>query len=279
MTDQKTQPLALPISVFIIACNEADRIARTIESVRDLTDDIVVIDSGSTDGTREIATSLGARTIHNPWPGYGPQKKFAENHCRHEWILNLDADEVATPRLIGEIRALFSQGKPSKEAYLIRIVEVFPGDDRPRFRAHSHNYVRFYHKDAGSFSTSPVHDVVQLHSGVAAGQLKGIIHHFSMRGIGEQITKFNKYSDDLVENLHPANKRIATWRVFTEFPMAFLKAYLIRLHILRGTYGFLVATNYAIFRHLRVAKHYERRKTRARHVNRRPKAGRMPERP
>ena len=83
-----------PLSVFIIALNEADRIGRTIAAVRSLSDDIVLVDSGSTDGTQALAESLGARVIHHDWPGYGQQKRFAEEQCRHAWLLNIDADEV-----------------------------------------------------------------------------------------------------------------------------------------------------------------------------------------
>src|SRR3712207_4928412 len=98
----------LPLSVFIIARNEADRIGATIRAVRDLTDDLVVIDSGSTDGTQAVAEELGARVIFNAWPGYGPQKRFGEEQCRHDWILNLDADEELSPALREEIRSLFA---------------------------------------------------------------------------------------------------------------------------------------------------------------------------
>ncbi len=89
----------LPLSVFIIAKNEADRIGATIRAVRDLTDDVVVIDSGSTDGPKAVAEGLGARVIFNAWPGYGLQKRFGEEQCRHEWLLNIDADEELSPTL------------------------------------------------------------------------------------------------------------------------------------------------------------------------------------
>src|SRR5689334_17029892 len=98
----------LPLSVFIIAKNEADRIGATIRAVRDLTDDLVVIDSGSTDGTQAVAEQLGARVIPNDWPGYGPQKRFGEEQCRHIWLLNIDADEVVPPDLSARIRAVFA---------------------------------------------------------------------------------------------------------------------------------------------------------------------------
>ena len=96
----------LPLSVFIIAQNEADRIGETIRAVRGLTDDLLVVDSGSTDGTQAVAEALGARVVFNPWPGCGPQKRFAEEQCRHTWLLNLDADEVMPPNLAAEIRFL-----------------------------------------------------------------------------------------------------------------------------------------------------------------------------
>ena len=115
-----------PLSIFIIARDEADRIARTIEAVRALSDDIVLVDSGSTDGTQTIAERLGARVVFNPWPGYGPQKRFAEELCRHDWLLNLDADEVVPPELAAEIAALFAGAGPGADAYKLRIAEIFP---------------------------------------------------------------------------------------------------------------------------------------------------------
>src|SRR5829696_9538141 len=122
---------APPLSIFIISRDEADRIGDTIRAIRDLTDDLVVVDSGSSDGTQGIAEALGARVIHHPWPGYGPQKRFAEDQCRHLWLLNLDADEVVPPELEREIRALFAEGEPQSPAYRIGIAEIFPGEDRP----------------------------------------------------------------------------------------------------------------------------------------------------
>src|SRR5688572_2895484 len=107
---------ALPLSVFIIARNEADRLGETLRAVRGLTDDLVVVDSGSTDGTQVLAESLGARVVHHDWAGYGPQKRFAETLCRHEWLLNLDADEVVPPDLSAEIASLLA-GAPAADAY------------------------------------------------------------------------------------------------------------------------------------------------------------------
>ncbi len=250
----------LPLSIFIIARNEAARIGATIRAVRDLTDDLVVVDSGSTDGTPALAESLGARVIHHDWPGYGPQKRFAEEQCHHDWLLNLDADEVVPPGLAAEIRALFAAGEPSRPAWRIGIAEVFPGEDRPHRLAYTLWPVRLYRKDRGRYSPSPVHDRVDLQPGVAPGRLRGRIAHFSVRSLGEQLDKLNRYSDQQADDLDARGVVIPTWRVFVELPGNFLKAYFGRRHFVRGAYGFLTAMNYAMSRHLRIAKHYERRR-------------------
>jgi glycosyltransferase involved in cell wall biosynthesis len=250
----------LPLSIFIIAQNEADRIGETIRAVRDLSDDIVVIDSGSTDGTQAVAESMGARVVYNPWNGYGQQKRFGEDQCRHSWMLNLDADEVAPPGLVTEIKALFEPGEPERDAYKIRIAEIFPGEAAPHPWAYALAPVRLYRKDRGRYSTSLVHDRVELEPGATVGRLKGIIHHRSVRSLGNQIEKLNRYSDQQAVDLDIRGVTIPTWRLFFELPAAFLKAYVGRRHIVRGTYGFLTAMNYAISRHLRLAKHYEKRR-------------------
>lgn len=256
----------LPISVFVIARNEADRIGATLEAVRDLTDDLVVVDSGSNDRTVEIALGFGARVSHREWAGYGPQKRFAEEQCRHDWLLNLDADEVVSPNLANEISAYFQAGAgPPCDAYAIGIAEVFPGETRPHPWAYTLHPVRLYRRSRGRYSPSPVHDRVDLAAGATIGRLRHRIHHFSVRSLGDQVEKLNRYSDQQADDLDARGITIPTWRALVEFPAAFFKAYIGRRHFVRGLYGFLTAMNYAIARHLRLAKHIERR--------------RMPERP
>ena len=251
---------AAALSVFIIAKNEADRIGDTIRALRDLADEIVVVDSGSSDGTQALAEALGARVIFNPWPGYGPQKRFAEDQCRHDWLLNVDADEVVSSELKEEIGALFASGGPARDAYRLGISEIFPGEGKPHPWAYTLRPVRLYRKDRGRYAASLVHDRVELTPGARVGRLRGLIHHYSVRSLGDQIDKLNSYSDQQAEDLAIRGVSIPTWRVFVEFPANFLKAYVGRRHFVRGVYGFLTAMNYAISRHLRIAKHVERRR-------------------
>ncbi len=252
-------PKALPLSVFIIAKDEADRIGRTIEAVRGLAEDIVVVDSGSRDGTPEVAAALGARVIYNPWPGYGQQKRFAEDQCRHTWLLNIDADEVIPPDLAAEIRALFAAGEPPADAYEMRIAEIFPGERAPTRFAYALAPVRLYRRDKGRYSASPVHDRVALVPDAKVARLKGTVHHFSVRSLGDQLMKLNAYSDAQADDLDARGETVSIFRLVTEFPANFIKAYIGRRHCLRGVYGFMTAMNYAFYRYLRAAKHWERR--------------------
>ncbi|KAF0231441.1 MAG: family 2 glycosyl [Beijerinckiaceae bacterium] len=249
----------LPLSIFIITRNEADRLPRTLAAIKALSDDIVVVDSGSTDDTVALAAATGARTLYRDWEGYGPQKRFAEEQCRHQWLLNLDADEWIPPHLADEIRVLLAGNGPMADAYEIRIAEVFPGEAAPHPLAYALPPVRLYRRDKGRYSASPVHDRVDLAPGARVARLKGIIHHFSVRSIGDQIAKLNAYADQQVSDLAARGKSIPTWRLLVEFPAAFFKAYILRRHFVRGFYGFITAMNFAFFRWLRVAKDYERR--------------------
>src|SRR5438105_2601638 len=120
----------LPISVFIIALNEADRIGCAIESVREWVDEIIVIDSGSSDDTVKLADSMGARVLYHAWKGYGLQKRFGEEQCRNRWLLNLDADEEITPALAEEIQGLFADGEPELAGFILRIRDLLPGETK-----------------------------------------------------------------------------------------------------------------------------------------------------
>lgn len=249
----------IPLTIFIIAKNEADRIAATLNPAMKLAEDVLVVDSGSTDGTQGLCESIGARVLYNEWAGYGLQKRFAEDNSKFSWLLNLDADEVMPVGLVEELRDLFKDGAPDVKAWEIPIAEVFPGESQPHRYAYSLAPVRLYSKEVGRYSESPVHDRVVLEPNTNVHRLKNRIHHFSTRSLAHEMQKFNNYSDMQVSDLAKRGKTLPGWRLFTEFPFAFFKAYFLRRHFLRGQYGYMVAMNYAMFRHLRVAKHLERR--------------------
>ena len=247
----------LPVSVFLISFNEEARIAAAIDSVRDWAAEVLVVDCGSTDATTEIARQHGARVIHNPWPGYGAQKRFAEGKCVSRWVLNLDADERVTAELAGEIAGLFAGGAPEHDGYEVFSADVFPHEDAPAAWASGKWFLRFYDSEKGCFSTSPVHDSVEMQAGASTRRLRGILHHRSQPSIGFAVDKMNRYSDMQVADMRARGRRIPAWRLLYEFPLATLKCYFLRRACLYGWWGFLHAVNYGFSRHLRVAKMYE----------------------
>lgn len=119
--------------------------------------------------------------------------------------------------------------------------------------------MRLYRKSKGRYSASPVHDRVDLAPDARVGRLRGTVHHFSVRSLGEQMDKLNAYSDAQADDLDARGGTLSVFRLVAEFPANFLKAYIGRRHALRGIYGFMTAMNYAFYRYLRVAKHWERR--------------------
>jgi glycosyltransferase involved in cell wall biosynthesis len=245
----------LPISAFIIALNEADRIGPVIRAVRDWVDEVLVIDSGSTDGTQDIAVSLGARVIHNDWPGYGPQKRFGEMACRHDWLLNIDADEEAVPELEAEVRALFAAGTPPLQGYRIQTVMTLDGQALPHRFAPRHNYIRLYDRRHGRFADSETHDAVIMHSG-AVGQIKSIIIHRSIRSHADLIGKLNRYSSAQAAEIMAKGKakRFSPLRLMAEFPINLFRYFFLKGYWVFGLQGLEIAAIIAFFRFARIAK-------------------------
>ena len=248
----------LPISVFIIAKNEADRIARTIRSVRDWVDEVIVIDSGSSDATVDVSRALDARTEFRAWTGYGPQKRYGEGLCRNTWLLNLDADEEVPPAAAREIKALFRAGEPKAKAYTVWLKSVFRFEERPNFFAVSTTQVRLYDKRYACFSDSPVHDSVRVTPGVKIGRLKAALWHRSMRSHHHTVEKINFYSSMQAEDLFGKQRRFGAARIVATPLWAFFKAYLLRGYLFYGVEGIIQSYLYAFSRFIRAAKARER---------------------
>ncbi|WP_428699654.1 glycosyltransferase family 2 protein [Stappia sp.] len=249
---------AQAISVFIIARDEADRIGRAIDSVKSFADEIIVVDSGSRDGTRDVAERHGARVIENAWPGYGPQKRFAEDQCRNHWLFNLDADEAATPALALEIETLArSSALASNSFWQVSILDVFAHEDGPAPWAYGYIQIRLYDRRVGRFSDSPVHDTVRPPEDARPARLRQAMEHRSIRSVAFHVEKMNRYSTMQALDMAKRGRKVARWRLLTEFPLAFLKAYVLRRYMLYGWWGIVISGNFAYTRFLRIAKAYE----------------------
>ena len=245
--------IKLPISVFIIAKNEADRIDKPIKSVSEWVDEVIVIDSGSDDDTVKVSEALGARVVFNAWKGYGPQKIFGESLCTHDWLLNLDADEEVTPQLATSIKKIFAEGVPKHQAYTLTRKLLFRFETKPPLLAPGDKPVRLYHKDYAGFKDSTVHDSVLVREG-SIGALDGIIVHRCFRGLEHWVNKINFYSTMQAEDFVKKGRRPSRIRIIFEPALSFLKALFLRRYVLYGIDGFIGSFLYAYARLLRLAK-------------------------
>jgi glycosyltransferase involved in cell wall biosynthesis len=243
----------LPLSVFVIAKNEADRIGRTLESVRDWVDEVIVVDSGSQDDTVAVSESLGARVVFNEWRGYGPQKVFAEGLCRNDWVLNLDADEEVSPELGAEIRGLFARGTPSMVAYTLPILPLYPFQETGHRWTAFHHPVRLYRRKFAGFKDSPVHDSVVVHEG-RVGALAGMVLHRSFRSLTHHVEKANEVSSLRAQDLFEKHRNPSAFSLLMVPFLAFLKSYFLRREFVNGIDGIVVSHMYAFQRFIRLAK-------------------------
>ncbi|THD42145.1 MAG: glycosyltransferase family 2 protein [Bradyrhizobium sp.] len=249
MAAAPTQTRPSRVACTIIAYNEADRIERTILSVVGLVDEIVVVDSGSQDGTVALCEGLGARVIHNPWAGFGPQKRFAEEQASCDWILNLDADEWLSDELRAELADILSRPLPQKRCFRVRILVVYPRRERPAPFAYFHNYVRLYNRATARMRDSLTHDEVAPTDDVV--QLKGGVLHRSYRDFAHIVTKtIGYYSLQRQEGIKPSGVGVA--RLIWEFPFQFFRYYFLRRHIFGGADGFAYAVALSMGRWARI---------------------------
>lgn len=247
----------LPLSAFIITYNEEDRIAQTLESLKEWVDDIIVIDSGSSDKTCTIAENYHARVFINPFQGYGPQKRFGEDQAKHRWVLNLDADEYISPPLQKEIKDLFETGQINNhQSYYLKRQEIFLNQEKPSSHALCSKWLRLYHLDYARFQNSAAHDYVIVEKGTT-GTLKNVFYHKSLRSWRHAIEKLNNYSDILAKVEYERGRKPSRLKLVTSPFFYFLKVYFLKRYFLQGVPGFLQSMSYVFLRQMKYAKTLE----------------------
>lgn len=212
-----------PLSVVIITLNAAGQLADCLASAR-FADEVVVVDSGSTDGTIELATQAGARVIQQAWLGFGPQKQFAVTQATHDWVLCLDADERVTPELRGAIEAALVA--PEAAGFRFPRCNRFLG----RYLRHGEGYpdlsLRLFDRRQGHWSTDPVHEKVECSGPV--GQLNGDLLHESAETLASYLTKQNRYTSLAAEAALARGKRASVGRLVFSPVVRFVKFYVVR---------------------------------------------------
>ncbi len=240
------------ISVFFVTLNEAQTIEAAIRSVAGV-DEIVVVDSGSSDGTVDICQRLGAKVIHQEWMGFAKQKAFALEQCRNEWCFNLDGDEVVTAGALAEIQGLVE----NDQCDLIRLPfeDVFMSAPMHHL-SRKRSIIRVFKKSKASYPTDKtVHENVISRGRVL--KIKNHIIHYGYCDAATLMDKQNKYSSLGAQDKFKKGKRASRLKLLLVFPLIFLKCFLLRKLFLSGTRGFIQAYIEAMYAFLKEAKLYE----------------------
>jgi glycosyltransferase involved in cell wall biosynthesis len=247
-----------PISVTLITLNEERNIARALESVR-WADDVVVVDSGSTDRTLEIAKASGARVFQNAWKGYGQQKNFAQAQARHDWVLNIDADEVVPAELAREIQARVqsAETRPAVRGFSIPRLTWYLG----RWIRHGGWYpnylVRLADRRHARWTEPNVHEALEVQG--ETEKLEHPLHHYAFSGISDQVQTNLRYSRQGYLDLVGRGRKPSPMRLVLKPIGKFFETYLIKKGFLDGRAGFIISVNAAHSMFLKYAYFYEDR--------------------
>jgi len=228
------------LSIVIVAKNEAANIAECVRSAR-FADEVIVMDSGSTDGTPDLARAEGAKVIVTDWPGYGPQNNRGIDQASGDWFFSLDADERISPELAAEIRSAIERG--GVDGYRVPRTSMYCG----RFIKHagwSPDYTwRLARRGKGRFTEHYLHAHLEVQG--ATGTLRQPIIHYSFRSMESVLEKLNRYSTASARDMTASHRRGSLGRAVLHGLWAFFRTYVLRLGFLDGRWGFMLAVSNA----------------------------------
>jgi glycosyltransferase involved in cell wall biosynthesis len=238
------------ISATIITYNEQDNLPRALGSLA-CCDEVVIVDSGSTDQTIELARRAGARVVERPWPGYAQQKNFAARQAANDWILALDADETLSEDLQQELRALKQQGSRFDAYSCPRLAQY-----RGKWIRHSGWYpdrkVRFYDRRKARWVGDYVHESVRVEGSL--GALQGNLLHYTCPTLSRHIASVNRYTTLAAQEMAALGGTVSLARLLAAPPWAFVRSYLLQRGFLDGREGFLIAAMAAFYVFAKYAK-------------------------
>lgn len=243
-----------PVTVYVLTFNEARQIRDVLESVK-WADEIIVVDSFSTDGTVEIAREFGAKIISEKFCGFGRLRNFALDAAKNDWILSIDSDERCTPELAEEIRHQLA-GKPDCDAYFVPRKSHFLG----KWMRHSGWYPdyrqpQFFNRKKMRYAEDLVHETYELHGKI--GYLKEHALQFPWPTLEVAVGKLHRYSTLMAQRYAAMDRRASVSKMLFSPPATFLKVYLLQQGFRDGRHGFVLATLYAYYTFLKYAKLWE----------------------
>lgn len=236
------------LSVTVVTKDEERDLPGCLESVK-FADEIVVVDSGSTDRTREIATAAGAKVYENPWPGDGPQKAFAMERTTGDWVLNLDADERCSQELAAALPSAMADA--AVDGYHVAF-QTWMFGKRMRFGGfQTETHPRLFRRTKARYEARKVHGGAVIEGRVK--KLKAPIHHRTQVSLHEYVDKINRYSTGVARERFAAGKRFHALSVL-RWPFGFLRRYVLRLGFLDGYAGLVHASLGGLYDWLKYAK-------------------------
>jgi len=247
-----------PISAVIIAKNEEARIRPCLDSLKPFAAEVLVVDSVSTDRTADLCRELGCRVMQREFDGYGNQKQFAVDQAVNDWVFSIDADEVVTPALAEELKAISGLAEPPFDAYEIPFSLVYMGRVMKHSGVGGETHLRLFNRRKGRFTTTPVHEGIVTEG--RTGRLKNRMLHYSYRDISHHIEKINIYTSQAAEGLVMSGKSFSALGIALKFPVSFFTHYVVKGGILDGYPGFVWSYLSAVYASLKVAKAAELKK-------------------
>lgn len=246
--------MAEKLSVFVTTFNNAHTLPATLESVK-WADEIVLLDSFSTDNTLNIAAQYGCKIFQHRFLGYGPQKQMALEHTTHRWVLLLDADEALSPALQDKVRALLARGMACDGYTMPRQEQMFWRMNSEHVRMN--HFLRLFDKHKGRLNNVPVHAAPEVEGRI--GRLQAPFYHYGEVDIHTKVEKLNSYSTGLVVDKVARKQSANPWRMVVYPPFVFIRTYLFKRNFLNGWGGFIVSVSAAFYAFLKYAKLYEYR--------------------
>lgn len=241
------------LTVTIIARDEASHIATALSSVA-WADERIVIDSGSSDDTVAIASTLATRVEQRAWPGYGPQKNEAASLARNDWILSLDADECVTPALADEIQRVLDA--PSAAAYRMPRVTRYLGQWIRTTDWYPDSALRLYDRRQAAWGDELVHESLVVRGEI--GSLEAELEHHPYDDVADHLARMNHYTTLAAAQMHGQGRRAGAAQLLGHPIAAFLRNYIARGGFRQGTAGLVVSLLNATYVLLKFVKLYER---------------------
>lgn len=238
------------ISLFVITKNEEKKIAKCILSARDIVNEIIVVDSNSTDKTTSVCHSLGAIVYNHDFNGFATQKNFALSKVTSDWALSLDADETLTPELAQEIKKAVQSDK--YDGYQLLCVNNFWGKQMRRNGVKQEKILRLVRTKKATFEGGPVHEKLTVKGKV--GLLKNVFVHDSFVDIETYIQKLNHYTTLSAQTMYKKGRRCSIFLTALRLPYDFVKCYFFQLGFLDGFRGFIWAVFHAFYTFVKYIK-------------------------